>query len=402
MSANSLDPFDIDALLHYRQGRVRAEMAERGIDALILSDAVNIRYATGTRNMAVFTSRNPASRYCFLPVEGDVVMFEFTGSRHLSVGFSTVQEVRVAQTASFVAAGPAIANAEKRWAGEMAGLITERCGRAARIGVEPLNAGSAAALSAHGFELVDAQEPVERARSIKSVDEIVCIKESLRATEAAMHAMRDSIRPGLTENELWSIFHQHVIAGGADYIETRLMTAGSHTNPWFQETSNHIIDPNVLISFDTDVVGVHGYYSDFSRTFHSGPAAPTSRQRELYGIAHEQVMHNMSIIEPGLTFHEYSERAWDLPAEYAENRYYLSAHGVGMTGEYPYLYHHEDYSSSGYDGVIEPGMTLCLESYVGKPGDVEGVKLEEQILVTSDGIELLSDFPFESALLGNN
>jgi Xaa-Pro dipeptidase len=54
------------------------------------------------------------------------------------------------------------------------------------------------------------------------------------------------------------------------------------------------------------------------------------------------------------------------------------------------------------DGVIEPGMTLCIESYIGKPGDVEGVKLEEQILVTIDGIELLSDFPFESALLGNN
>jgi Xaa-Pro dipeptidase len=185
MSANALDHFDIEALLHYRQGRVRTEMAERGIDALILSDAVNIRYATGTRNMAVFTSRNPASRYCFLPVEGDVVMFEFTGSRHLSVGLSTVQEVRAAQTASFVAAGPANADAERRWAGEMAELITERCGRATRIGVEPLNAGSAAALSAHGFELVDAQEPVERARSIKSVDEIVCIKESLRATEAA-------------------------------------------------------------------------------------------------------------------------------------------------------------------------------------------------------------------------
>jgi len=72
-----------------------------------------------------------------------------------------------------------------------------------------------------------------------------------------------------------------------------------------------------------------------------------------------------------------------------------------MTGEYPYLYHHQDYAGSGYDGVIEPGMTLCIESYIGKPGGVEGVKLEEQILVTSDGIELLSDFPFESALLEN-
>ena len=75
-----------------------------------------------------------------------------------------------------------------------------------------------------------------------------------------MYKLRDAIEPGLTENELWSIFHQHVIASGADYIETRLMTAGTHTNPWFQETSDHVIEPNVLIAFDTDVVGVHGYY----------------------------------------------------------------------------------------------------------------------------------------------
>lgn len=374
-------------------------MATRGIDALLLSDSVNIRYATGTRNMQVFTSRNAPSRYCFLPVEGPVIMFEFTGASHLSEGYSTVQEVRPAMTASYVAAGANIAGAEQQWSAEMAALIRERCGAGAKVGLERLNAGAVMALATEGFELVDAQEPVERARAIKSAEEITCIKASLRATEGAMHALRDSIRPGLTENELWSIFHQHVIAAGADYIETRLMTAGTHTNPWFQETSDHMIDPNVLIAFDTDVVGVHGYYSDFSRTFHVGPDAPTARQKELYRFAHEQVHHNLAIIEPGLSFREYSERAWDLPEQFDAGRYYLSAHGVGMTGEYPYLYHHRDFVEWGYDGVIEPGMTLCVESYIGAEGEPEGVKLEEQILVTKTGTELLSDFPFEEDLL---
>lgn len=375
-------------------------MSSRNIDALILSDAVNIRYATGTRNMQVFTARNSPSRYCFLPAEGDVIMFEFTGAQHLSQGLDTVQEVRPAHTASFVAAGEAIADAEKHWAADMAALVRERCGADARVGLERMNAGSVMAFAAHGFELVDAQEPVERARAIKSAGEIECIKASLRATEAAMEAMREAIRPGLSENELWSIFHQHVIAAGADYVETRLMTAGTHTNPWFQETSEHVIEPNVLIAFDTDVVGVHGYYSDFSRTFHAGPDAPTPRQRELYRYAHEQVHHNMDIIKPGVTFREYSERAWDLPEQFEAGRYYLSSHGVGMTGEYPYLYHHRDYPASGYDGVIAPGMTLCVESYIGAAGESEGVKLEQQILVTETGTELLSLFRFEDSLLG--
>ena len=390
---------DLVAVQEYRQAQVRKEMAERGIDALILSDAINIRYATGTRNMQVFTSRNSPSRYCFLPLEGDVVMFEFTGAEHLSQGYSTVQEVRPAMTASFVAAGAGIAAAEKLWADEMAALITERCHENATVGIERFNAGAAVALSAYGFELIDAQESVERARAIKSNGEIACVRASLRATEAAMVAMQGAIEPGMTENQLWSIFHQHVIAAGADYIETRLMTAGSHTNPWFQETSDHVIKPNVLIAFDTDVVGVHGYYSDFSRTFHVGPDAPTARQRELYRFAHEQVQHNVAIIEPGMTFEEYSLKAWDLPPQFEQGRYYLSAHGVGLSGEYPYLYHHRDYVEWGYNGVIEPGMTLCVESYIGAHGEAEGVKLEEQILVTETGTELLSNYPFEASLL---
>ena len=70
-----------------------------------------------------------------------------------------------------------------------------------------------------------------------------------------------------------------------------------------------------------------------------------------------------------------------------------------MTGEYPYLYHRADFATFGYDGVIEPGMTLCVESYIGAPDGKEGVKLEEQVLVTDTGTRVLSRFPFESTLL---
>ncbi len=70
-----------------------------------------------------------------------------------------------------------------------------------------------------------------------------------------------------------------------------------------------------------------------------------------------------------------------------------------MTGEYPYLYHRADFADAGYDGVIEPGMTLCVESFIGAEGGKEGVKLEQQVLVTDAGTELLSEFPFEEPLL---
>ena len=392
------EEIDFGALRRYRLARVRARMAERGIAACVLLDPVNIRYATGARNMQVFHLRNP-SRYLLVTVDGPVVLFEFTGAMHLADGLETIDEVRPASTASFAAAGPEIAEAERRWASETGALIRRFCGAGARVGIERANAGAAAALAAEGFTLVDAQEPVELARAIKSPEELKCVRASIRATERAVGAMREALRPGMTENLLWSILHQGVIAQGGDYVETRLLSSGEHTNPWFQETGDKSIGPNELVALDTDVVGCHGYYCDFSRTFHAGPDAPSAAQKELYRHAVEQVRHNMDVIRPGMTFREYAGKAWAIPERYVANRYFVSAHGCGMTGEYPYLYHGMDFDAAGYDGVIEPGMTLCVESYIGEEGGAEGVKLEEHCLVTERGLEPLSRFPFEDRLL---
>lgn len=374
-------------------------MAARNVAAVVLSDPVSIRYATGSRNMQVFTSRNAPSRYLLLTGDRSI-LYEFTGCEHLAEGLDTIDEVRQALTASFVAAGTDIAERERVWAREMAATIRGLVGEQSPIvGLERMNAGAAVALAATGVRIVDAQEPLEMARSVKSDGEVDCIRASLRMTESAVAELRASIAPGITENELWSVLHRAVIAGNGDYCETRLLNSGPRTNPWFQESASRVIQANELVVLDTDVVGCHGYYSDFSRTFHVGPDARSAQQCELYQVAYEQVQHNLAIIEPGLSFREYSKLAWNIPERFRANRYYLSAHGCGMTGEYPYLYHHADFEEAGYDGVIEPGMILCVESYIGATGGREGVKLEEQILVTPDGTELLSQFPFEPELL---
>lgn len=397
--APEVEGIDLVAVRTYRQQRVRQKMAEYGVDAVILSDPVNIRYATGTRNMQVFSMRNAPSRYLLL-TQNRSILFEFTGCLHLGEGYETVDEVRPSKTASFVAAGPHIAERERAWAAEMADTIHELTGlKDATVGLERLNAGTAIALKEAGLNVVDAQQPVEMARAIKSPEEMKCVIASLRATEIGVGKLREAIRPGLTEAELWSVLHKSIIAQNGDYVETRLLNAGARTNPWFQETSDNVIGANELIALDTDVVGCHGYYADFSRTFHSGPDRPTDTQRELYKVAYEQVHYNMGILKPGMSFREYADRAWNIPERYYANRYYLSAHGCGMTGEYPYLYHHGDFPDAGYDGVVEPGMTLCVESYIGEDGAKEGVKLEQQVLITETGIETLSRFPFEAHLL---
>ncbi len=393
------DDIDMSAVRRYRLGRVREQMAQYGVDACLLTDPVNIRYATDARNMQIFTSRNQPSRYLFLPLDGPVILFEFTGCEHLADGLDPSDEVRPALKESYVPPGDASEARAGTWARETAALIRRHGGDGAVVGIERINGGAAIALAEQGFRIVDAQQPVERARAIKSDEELRCVRASVRATERAVAELRAAIRPGLTEQQLWSVLHAGVIAQGGDYVETRLLNSGPRTNPWFQEAGHRVIQPNELIALDTDVVGCFGYYADFSRTFHSGPDEPTETQRELYAVAHEQVHHNIDVIGPGVSFREYSERAWDIPAKYDAHRYYLSAHGVGMTGEYPYLYHRRDYDAAGYDGVFEPNMTVCVESFIGAD-DGEGVKLEQHCLVTESGLEVLSQFPFESSLLG--
>lgn len=401
VAAEVLPPDEIDqvALRRYRLGRVRQEMAVRGVDACVLVDPVSIRYACGSRNMQVFHLRNPA-RYLVVPVEGPVVLFEFTGCAHLTAGLETIGEVRPALTASYVAAGDGIGGAERAWARQVGDAVREHCGAAATVGVERVNAGAAAALAGLGFRLVDAQGPLERARAVKSPEEVACIRRSLAATAIGMDALRAGLVPGRTENEVWSRFHQAVIALGGDYVETRLLSSGPRTNPWFQEAGERRLEAGDLVAIDSDTVGCHGYYSDFSRTFHVGGADPSTGQGELYRVAREQVEHNLALLRPGVSFRDYARAAWRIPARYHANRYYLSAHGCGMTGEYPYLYHEADFAASGYDGELTAGMTLCVESYIGEEGGPEGVKLEQQVLVTAGGPEVLSSYPWEDALAG--
>lgn len=389
----------LSAVRRGRLARVRAEMIARDIGALVLVDPVNIRYATDTRNMQIFTARNPA-RYAFIAAEGPVVMFEFAGCAHLAQGIETVDEVRAATTASYVAAGGRLRDTARRWAAEIADLARIHGGGNRRVGIERFNAAAAFALADQGCEIVDAQEPVERARCIKVPGELALMRASMAQVEAGVARLKAALEPGVRENALWSELWSHVIESGGDYVETRLLSSGARTNPWFQECSDKIIQRGELVALDTDVVGRYGYYADFSRTFLCGDGRPSPEQRECYRLAYEQIQQNLQLMRPGMSFAEVSEKGWVIPAPYHARRYYLLAHGIGMTGEYPYILYRDDFESSGYDGVIEPGMVLCVESFIGHEQGGEGVKLEQQIHITDSGYELMSSFPFEPGLLG--
>ena len=115
----------------------------------------------------------------------------------------------------------------------------------------------------------------------------------------------------------------------------------------------------------------------------------------MYALAREQLEHNAELLKPGLGFLEMTEKSWKMPDAYVPNRYAEIVHGAGMAVEYPMVFYPEDVEASGYDGIFEENMVVCVESYIGAVGGREGVKLEQPVVITRDGSQPLCTYPFE-------
>ncbi len=288
----------------------------------------------------------------------------------------------------------------KPFAEEIAALAREHArSGTVRIGVDRLSHLHALALEEEGAEVADVMQDMLYTRRLKTRDEIACLKISMSATEAAVAAVEQAIRPGVSETELFGEMYGTVVKQGGEFIETRLLSSGPRTNPWFNEAGARTVRPGELVALDTDTIGCHGYYSDFSRTFFCGPGRPSGYQKSLYAMAHEQVEHNIAILKPGMTYREIAERAWKIPERFFDRRYPSIIHGVGMHGETPLVAHWGDFDKFSTDDVLAPGLTVSVESYIGEVGGAEGVKLEEEVLITETGVERLSRYPFDDRLL---
>lgn len=388
---NSQPPVNLDEVRMYRLGRVKNELQRQEYAAVLLYDPINTRYATDTTNMQLWSMHNE-QRYVLVLAEGPVILFEGESARHLAAGVPTVDEVRDATAWYYFGAGERCKELAERWAAEIVELVRQYGGGNTRLAVDRAGYLGLYALVSKGLSLFDGFEVMEKAREIKSPGEIELMRCAITACEAGMDAMRKALEPGVTENQLWAKLHETNIALGGEWIETRLLSSGPRTNPWYQECSYRVIERGDLVAFDTDLIGPYGYCADISRTWVCG-ARPTRGQRNLHALAAEQIEHNLALLKPGLSFRELSERAWIIPDKFQANRYSCIGHGVGLSDEYPSLVHPEDFKAVGYDGTLMAGTVLCIEAYMGTKDGPEGVKLEQQVLLTENGIELLSLYP---------
>ncbi len=385
------DEINFQKLRLYRLDRVKKELEKNNLEACILFDPVNVRYALDTVNMSVYNMHN-LTRYCFVPISGPVILYEYFNCEGLSSHLNLIDEIRPAITWDYFSNGDQASAQLKKWVNEIEDLSNSHF-KSKKVAIDVINGPAVTALNKEGIQVVDAKLILEQARVIKSSEELKCMKAAIEVAEIGVTKMRNELKAGMTEDELWSILHKTNIEYGGEWIECRILSSGERTNPWMQESSNKIIQRGEMVSFDTDMVGPYGYCADISRAFVEGNKF-NNDQKKLYQMGVEHINHNARLIKPGMSFKEFTEKSWKLPEEYYGNRYSCMVHGIGLCDEWPMIRYPTD--GGQREGSFEKNMTITVETYIGKVGGKEGVKLEQQYLVGENNLELMSHHPLES------
>lgn len=389
---------NLDRMRQTRLDRTVAELQKRDLAGVLLFDPLNIRYASDTSNMQLWVAHNPA-RALLVTASGHMALWDFHGCDHLSSYLPLVKEVRHGAGFFYFLAGDKEEALSHDFAADLDDVLRQHAGDNRRLAVDKIEVEGLRALDKLGLQISSGQEVMEHARSIKSVDEVNAMRCAIDTCQRGMLAMHDAAKPGIAEVELWALLHSENIKRGGEWIETRILSSGPRTNPWMQEAGPRVLRDGDLLAYDTDLVGPYGMCADLSRTLYVGDSEPTADQKRIYQVAYDHIHTNMKLLGPGVSFRELSERGQKLPEEFVEQRYGVMMHGVGLCDEWPAILYPQDFIDGAFEHELKPGMVLCVEAYIGAVGGRDGVKLEDQVLITETGFENLTTVPFEDRLL---
>ncbi len=390
-------PVDGARLRAGRLARLQAAMADRGVEACLLFNDPNIRYATGTSAMPIW-SNTTFVRGALVFAEGRPILFDYPNAVHLFRDAGGGLDVRPMTAWEFYDDAEARA---AEFARQVADALRERGATSRRLAVDRLGTPGYLALAREGLALIDSAPATTAARAVKTPEEILLLICNGAIVADMLGAFERAIAPGIRERDLLAILAETLLRRGGEHLATSTVCSGPNTNPWRAEATARVLEAGDLVYVDTDAVGVEGYFFCVSRAFLCGAAdrAPTPAQRELYRTAHDWVAAMRELVRPGLTCRELAARAPRLPEKFRPQRYEVMVHSIGLEEESPSVAYPEDPQPNG-DWVLEENMALVIELYVGEAGGREGVKLGDQVLLTANGLRDLAPYPRSSALLG--
>jgi Xaa-Pro dipeptidase len=384
---------DVEALRLERLARLQSAMRRHDVDVCVLSNEPNVRYATGATAMPVY-SMSTFVRCAVVPQEGTPILFEHANSMHRSA--RRAPDVRPMHAWEFHDDPQAEADG---WADETVAAIRELGGAPSEaVAVDRLGAPAYLALDRRGVTIRDSAPVTQEARRIKTPQELLLLDVNAAMVMNMLAAFEAAISPGISERELLAVLSDVMLRGGGEYLATTTVCSGPNTNPWRAEVTDRRLENGDLVYVDTDTVGIEGMFFCVSRTFPVGEATPLPEQRDVYRVSYDWLQAMEALLRPGLSCGELASLAPPIPERFLAQRYECMVHGIGLEEENPSVCHPQDRQSNA-DTLIEEDMAVVIELYAGEVGSRHGVKLSDQVVVTSDGCRVLCPFPFSARLL---
>jgi len=388
---------DFDRLRRERLDRVKELLRKSEMGAVLCFDMNNVRYITST-HIGTW-AQDKISRFTLLPQNDEPILWDFgSAARHHQLycdwlGPRSRAGIPLMRGAMSPEMGRAEDVARKiRIELEMRGLHKEP------LGVDVVEPPILFALQKEGLTIIDGQQLLSDAREIKTQDEIALLTHAAAMVDAAYHDLYMAMRPGLRENEAVGIVAKRLYDLGSEYVEGVNAISGERCSPHPHVFSDRMLRPGDPVYYDI-LHSYMGYRTCYYRCFAIGSASHALR--DAYKRCRDYLDASIELVRPGRTTAEIAAvwpKAQDFGFPNEEAAFALQmGHGIGLAiWEKPMI---SRLVSLDHPHEIKPGMVFALETFWPSTDGWSAARIEEEVVVTPTGHEVITRFPAEELLV---
>ncbi len=391
---------DFRRLQAYRLGRTRQAVARSGLGALLLFDQYNIRYVSST--VIGEWARDKLTRWCLLTGNGEPWVWDFgSAARHHRLYAPWIPERQ--SLAGMVGLRGAVSPKTglfQQAAQEIADILKAEGVAGMPLGIDVVEPPFLFALQDRGVEVRDGQQVMLEARMLKSQDELTLLNMAAAMGDGVYQEIYEALKPGVRENEIVALATKRLYEMGADCVEAINSISGERCNPHPHNFTDRLIRPGDQAFFDI-IMSFVGYHTCYYRTFNVGRATPA--QITAYQKAREWMDEAIARIKPGVTTDTIAEafpKAQEIGFESEMATFGLNfCHGIGLgLHERPIISRLNAFDDPM---AIEAGMLFAVETYCPATDGISAARIEEEVIVTPRGAQIITLFPAEELPIAN-
>lgn len=391
---------DFHRLRDYRLNRALQALEASECGAFLLFDFYNIRYTTQTWIGGALGDK--MSRYALLMPDGKPHIWDFgSAAKHHRLFSPWIHDGH--SHAGMLGLRGAIhpdVGLMKEAVTMIKGMLTDAGVADDPIGVDIVEPAFLFEMQAQGLKVVDIQQHMLDARAIKSADEIMLLSQAAAMVDGVYQDIVDVLKPGIRENEIVALAAKRLYEMGSDQVEAINSVSGERCNPHPHNFTDKIIRPGDQAFFDI-IHSFNGYRTCYYRTFSVGSSTPA--QHDAYTKAREWMDLAIDKVKPGVGTDEVAAlwpKATDLGFANEMEAFGLQfGHGLGLgLHERPII---SRLNSMTNPVEIEEGMVFALETYCPASDGISAARIEEEVVITSSGAQVLTRFPAQELFVAN-